>query len=148
MNRILEYLEKYDESLTVAQLKEAIQIAKAVEDQKEIDNLNQIKQEFANTYLKVIDEEHMFGRTLNIYHIKEIVRTERCTDWSLVYYAKGNKISFSEREAYSRAFKPNTTHDSFSEEELRAMTKITEQEYDEYVHHYSRIKTMLSEIVK
>jgi hypothetical protein len=148
MSRILEYLEKYDENLTVAQLKEAIQIAKDVEDQKEIDNLNQIKQEFANTYLKVIDEEHMFGKTLNIYHIKEIVRTERCTDWSLVYYAKGNKISFSEREAYSRAFKPNTTHDSFSEEELRAMTKITEQEYNEYVHQYSRIKTMLSEIVK
>ena len=148
MSRILEYLEKYDESLTVAQLKEAIQIAKAVEDQKEIDDLNQIKQEFANTYLKFLDKEHVFGKTLNIYHIKEIVRTERCADWSLVYYAKGSKISFSEREAYSRAFKPNTTHDSFSEEELRAMTKITEQEYNEYVHQYSRIKTMLSEIVK
>jgi len=147
MSRILEYLEKYDENLTVAQLKEAIQIAKAVETQKEKDDLNQLKEEFANTYLKVIDKEHMFGKTLNVYHIKEIVRTERCSDWSLVYYAKGSKISFSEREAYSRAFKPNTTQDSFSKEELREMTKITKQEYDEYVHQYSTIKTMLTDIV-
>ena len=148
MSRILEVIAKYDESLTIAELKKAIEADKRIADQKEIDDLNQIKEEFSNTYLKVIDEERMFGKTLNVYHIKEIVRTERCSDWSLVYYAKGSKISFSEREAYSRAFKPNTTHDSFSEEDLRAMTKITEQEYDEYVHQYSRIKTMLTEIVK
>jgi hypothetical protein len=147
MSRILDFIAKYDENLTIAQLKKAIEADKVIADQKEIDDLNQIKEEFANTYLKVIDEERMFGKTLNVYHIKEIVRTERCSDWSLVYYAKGSKISFSEREAYSRAFKPNTTHDSFSKEELREMTKITKQEYDEYVHQYSTIKTMLTDIV-
>jgi hypothetical protein len=147
MSRILDLIAKYDENLTIAQLKKAIESDKRIADQKEIDDLNQIKEEFANTYLKFLDEERMFGKTLNIYHIKEIVRTERCSDWSLVYYAKGSKISFSEREAYSRAFKPNTTHDSFSKEELREMTKITEQEYDEYVHQYSTIKTMLTDIV-
>jgi hypothetical protein len=147
MSRILEIIAKYDENLTIAQLKQAIELDKRIADQKEIDDLNQLKEEFANTYLKIIDEENMFGKTLNVYHIKEIVRTERCTDWSLVYYVKGSKISFSEREAYSRAFKPNTTHDSFSEEELKEMTKITEQEYDEYMHQYSRIKTMLTEII-
>jgi len=82
MSRILEYLEKYDENLTIAKLKEAIQVAKAVEDQKEKDDLNQLKQEFANTYLKIVDEEHMFGKTLNVYHIEKITRTERTTDWS------------------------------------------------------------------
>ena len=147
MSRILDYIAKYDENLTIAQLKQAIELDKRIADQKEIDDVNQIKQEFANTYLKVIDEERMFGKTLNVYHIKEIVRTERCSDWSLIYYAKGSKISFSEREAYSRAFKPNTTHDSFSKEELREMTKITKQEYDEYIHQYSTIKTMLTNIV-
>lgn len=147
MSRILDYIAKYDENLTIAQLKKAIEVDKRIADQKEIDDFNEIKQEFANTYLKGIDAERVFGKTLNVYHIKEIVRTERCSDWSLVYYAKGNKISFSEREAYSRVFKPNITHDSFSEEELREMTKITEQEYDEYMHQYSRIKTMLTEIV-
>lgn len=147
MSRILDFIAKYDENLTIAQLKKAIEADKRIADQKEIDDLNQIKEEFANTYLKVIDEERMFGKTLNVYHIKEIVRTERCSDWSLVYYAKGSKISFSEREAYSRVFKPNTTHDSFSKEELREMTKITKEEYNEYTNQYSAIKTMLTNIV-
>jgi len=148
MSRLLDFIAKYDENLTIAELKKAIESDKRIAEEKEIDNLNQIKQEFANTYLKFLDEGYVLGKTLNIYHIKEIVRTERCTDWSLVYYAKGSKTSFSEREAYSRAFKPNTTHDSFSEEELKEMTKITKQEYDEYVHQHATIKTMLSEIVK
>lgn len=147
MSRILDYISKYDENLTIAQLKKAIESDKRIADQKEIDDFNEIKQEFANTYLKFLDEEYVLGKTLKIYHIKEIVRTERCTDWSLVYYARGSKTSFSEREAYSRVFKPNTTYDSFSEEELREMTKITKQEYDEYMHQYSTIKTMLTEIV-
>ena len=132
---------------SIAQLKKAIEADKRIADQKEIDDFNEIKQEFANTYLKGIDAERMFGKTLNVYHIKEIVRTERCSDWSLVYHAKGSKISFSERDLFCRAFKPNTTHDSFSKEELREMTKITKQEYDEYMHQYSTIKTMLTEIV-
>ena len=147
MSRILEYLEKYDENLTIAKLKEAIQVAKAVEDQKKKDDLNQLKQEFANTYLKIIDEEHMFGKTLNVYHIKDITRTERCTDWSLVYYAKGSKLSFSERDIFYRTFKPNTTYDSFSKDDLKEMTKITKEEYDEYMKQYSVITAMLTEIV-
>jgi hypothetical protein len=147
MSRILEYLEKYDENLTIAKLKEAIQVAKAVEDQKEKDDLNQLKQEFANTYLKIVDEEHMFGKTLNVYHIEKITRTERTTDWSLYYHVKGTKISFSEGDAYCRTLNPKKDSFGFSEEELKEMTKITEQEYDEYMHQYSRIKTMLTEIV-
>lgn len=147
MNRILEYLEKYDENLTIAKLKEAIQVAKAVEDQKEKDDLNQIKQEFANTYLKIVDEEHMFGKTLNVYHIEKITRTERSTDWSLYYHVKGTKVSFSERDTYCRTLNPKKDSFGFSEEELKEMTKITKQEYDEYMHQYSTIKTMLTNIV-
>lgn len=147
MSRILEAIAKYDENLTIAQLREAIENERRIEDQKELADLNQMKEEFANTYLKVLDKESIFGKTLNVYHIEKIVRTERCSDWSLIYHVKGYKLSFSEREAYGRAFKPKTTYDSFSKEELREMTKITQEEYDEYIHQYSRIKTMLTEIV-
>jgi hypothetical protein len=147
MSRILDFIAKYDEKLTIAQLREAIESDKRTADQKEINDLNEIKQEFANTYLKLIDEDSLFGKTLNVYHIEGIIRSARCTDWSLVYYIKGSKISFSERETYARAIKPKTNFDSFSKEELKEMTKITKQEYDEYVNQYSVIKSMLTEIV-
>jgi hypothetical protein len=148
MNRILNLIAKYDENLTIAQFKKAIEADKRIADQKEIDDLNQLKEEFANTYLKIIDEEHMFGKTLNVYHIEKITRTERSTDWSLYYHVKGTKVSFSERDTYCRALNSKKDSFGFSEEELREMTKITEQEYDEYVHQYATIKTMLTEIVK
>lgn len=147
MSRILEAIAKYDENLTIAQLKKAIEANKRIADQKEIDDLNQIKEEFANTYLKIIDSESMFGKTLNIYHIEKIVRTERCSDWSLYYYVKGSKLSFSERDTYCRTLNPKKDRFGFSKEELREMTKITKQEYDEYMHQYSTIKTMLTEII-
>ena len=147
MSRILDYIAKYDENLTIAQFKKAIESEKRIADQKEVDDLNQLKEEFANTYLKIIDEEHLFGKTLNVYHIEKIARTERCTDWSLYYHVKGNKISFSERDTYCRTLNPKKDTFGFSEQELKEMTKITEQEYDEYMHQCSRIKTMLTEII-
>ena len=147
MSRILEIIAKYDQNLTIAQLREAIENDRRIAEQKEVDDFNQIKKEFANTYLKVIDKEHMFGKTLNVYHIEKITRTERSTDWSLYYHVKGTKISFSERDAYCRTLNPKKDNFGFSEEELKEMTKITEQEYEEYIHQYSRIKTMLTEII-
>jgi hypothetical protein len=147
MSRILEIIAKYDQNLTIAQLREAIENDRRIAEQKEVDDFNQIKKEFANTYLKVIDKERLFGKTLNVYHIKEVTRTERCTDWSLVYYVKGSKLSFSERDIFYRTFKPDTTHDSFSKDDLKEMTKITKEEYDEYMKQYSVITAMLTEIV-
>ena len=147
MSRILEVIAKYDENLTIAELKKAIESDKRIADQKEIDDLNQLKQEFANTYLKIVDEEHIFGKTLNIYHIKEITSTERCTDWSLVYHVKGTKLSFSERDSYCRTLNPNKDRFGFSEEELKEMIKITKDEYKEYMNQHSVIKSMLTNII-
>ena len=147
MSRILEVIAKYDENLTIAQLKKAIESDKRIADQKEIDDLNQLKQEFANTYLKIVDEEHIFGKTLNIYHIKEITSTERCTDWSLVYHVKGTKLSFSERDSYCRTLNPNKDRFGFSEEELKEMIKITKDEFKEYMNQHSVIKSMLTNII-
>jgi hypothetical protein len=147
MSRILEVIAKYDENLTIAQLKKAIESDKRIADQKEIDDLNQLKQEFANTYLKIVDEEHIFGKTLNIYHIKEITSTERCTDWSLIYHVKGTKLSFSERDSYCRTLNPNKDRLGFYEEELKEMIKITKDEFKEYMNKHSVIKSMLTEIL-
>ena len=108
---------------------------------------NQLKQEFANTYLKIVDEEHIFGKTLNIYHIKEITSTERCTDWSLIYHVKGTKLVFSERDSYCRTLNPNKDRLGFYEEELKEMIKITKDEFKEYMNKHSVIKSMLTEIL-
>ena len=97
MSRILKYISKYDETLTIAQLKKAIELEQISAKQKETEKINTIKNDFSNTYLKELDEHSLFGKTLNIYCLKDYVRSERTTDWNLVYYFEGAKISFSKR---------------------------------------------------
>lgn len=97
MSRILEYIAKYDESLTIAQLKKSIELEQLSALKRETEEVNNIIVNFTDVYLKEIDEDSIFGKTLNVYYLKDYVRSERCEDWSLTYYFDGTKISFSKK---------------------------------------------------
>ena len=147
MSRILDYIAKYDENLTVAQLREAVELEQKSAKQKETEEINTIKNDFSNTYLKELDEHSLFGKTLNIYCLKDYVRSERTTDWNLVYYFEGTKISFSKRDIHKGDFNPNSCSNSFSEEDLRNMDVITLEEYNAYNNHYSYISSKLNDLI-
>ena len=148
MSRILKYISKYDETLTIAQLKKAIGLEQISAKQKETEKINTIKNDFSNTYLKELYEHSLFGKTLNIYCLKDYVRSERTTDWNLVYYFEGAKISFSKREIHKGDFNPNSCSNSFNKEELRQMTVITKEEYDKYNWHYNEISKKLDDLIR
>ena len=148
MSRILDYIAKYDETLTIAQLKKAIELEQIEAKQKETEEINIVKEDFSNTYLKVIDENNIFGKTLNIYNLKNYVRSERDTDWNLNYYFEGTKISFSSGRTNKRNFNPERCGDSFGEKELRQMTVITKEEYDKYNWHYNEISKKLDDLIR
>ena len=148
MSRILDYIAKYDETLTIAQLKKAIELEQIEAKQKETEEINIVKEDFSNTYLKVIDENNIFGKTLNIYNLKNYVRSERDTDWNLNYYFEGSKLDFSERNLGRRDFNPKRCGDSFGGKELRQMTVITKEEYDKYNWHYNEISKKLDDLIR
>jgi hypothetical protein len=52
MSRILDYIAKYDENLTIAQLKQAIELERATEKEKEKEEIARVKKTFYNIYLK------------------------------------------------------------------------------------------------
>lgn len=147
MSRVLEYIAKYDETLTVAQLKEVIKLEQISAKQKETEEINTVKEDFTDIYLKEVDEHSLFGKTLNIYHLKNYVRSERTTDWNLIYYFEGNKVSFSKRDINNREFNPDRCGDSFGEQDLRQMKVITEVEYNKYKWHYTEISKKLSDLI-
>ena len=147
MSKILDYISKYSENLTIAQLKEAIELEQISAKQKEIEEINTIKQDFSNIYLKELDTTDIFGKTLNIYYLKDYVRSERTTDWNLVYNFEGSKISFSERFINKRDFNPKDCNNSFSEEDLRGMTVITLEEYNQYNWQYNEISKKLNDLI-
>ena len=148
MRRILDYIAKYDETLTIAQLRNAIKEEENRTKQKETEEINSVIEDFSNTYLKVIDEHTLFGKTLNIYSLKNYIRSERTTDWDLIYYFESSKIAFSKRGISKRDFNPERCVDSFDEKELRKMTIITKEEYDKYKWHYNEISKKLTDLIR
>lgn len=144
MSRLLKMLEEFDDNVTVGQAISKLKQDEISAKQKETEEIDKVKEDFSNTYLKELDEHSLFGRTLNIYHLKDYVRSERTTDWSLIYYFEGSKISFSKGDIHRGDFCSN----SFSEEDLRDMTKITKEEFEEYyVKNYCEIEDKLNNIV-
>ena len=148
MSRILDYISKYDENLTIAQLKQAIELDKATEKEKEKEEITRVKKTFYNTYLKQTEDCRVFGKTLNVYHIVEIADSGRSEDWSIFYHVAGTKIAFSEGDIRHRRFNPERVDDTFSEKELSSMTQITKEEFNSYEKQYIEISTILNSLLQ
>jgi hypothetical protein len=146
--RIIEQLSKYDENLTLNKVKALILEEQQKENQKEENEFQEIKNKFNNTYLKIINNDGLFGKTVEIYQIEEIIRRERTTDWTFVYYFKGNKISFSKQNINFINIKGNKTHWSFSKEELEKAENIIELEYNLYLKQYQKLEDELKNILE
>lgn len=147
MSRILDYIAKYDENLTIAQLKKAIELEQVEVKEREIENTSCIKLDFTDVYLKEVDDDSLFGIKLNIYHLKNYIRNEKTIDYTLVYYFDGNVISFSGKDFNYRIFDGSRSYDSFSEKDLRQMQFITKEEYDKYGWEYEQIIKKLQHLI-
>ena len=145
MNIKLDFLSKYDENLTIAQLKQAVIEEDRKSAEKEQQEIQEVKDGFQKRYFKYLDEDSIFGgRELNIFEFKTLKSFEKSVDWEFIYYFNGNKISFSDRELYLI----NASHLPFTAEKLKKMTEITKEEYNQYLWNYNRITTELKNIVR
>jgi hypothetical protein len=148
MSILLKDLANYNENLTIAQLKKAIELERATEKEKEKEEINRVKKTFYNIYLKETTDCTIFGKTLNIYHIIEITDSGRCEDWSLFYHAIGTKIAFTKSDIRHMRLNPERVDYSFSEKELTSMTQITKEEFNSYEKQYIEISTILNSLIE
>ena len=144
MSRKLDFLAKYDENLTIAQLKQAVMEEDKKSAEKEQEEIQEVKDDFQGSYFKYLDEQPLFGDVeLVIFKFDTLKSFERSVDWDFIYYFNGNKISFSDRELYSI----DVFHLPFSAEKLRKMTEITKEEYQEYLNKYNNLTKELKTII-
>ena len=144
MSRKLDFLAKYDENLTIAQLKQAVVEEEKKSAEKEQNEIQEVKDDFQGSYFKYLEEQPLFGDIeLTVFEFNTLKSFERSTDWDFIYYFNGNKISFSDRELYSI----DASHLPFSAEELKKMTKITKEEYQKYLWNYNRITKELKNVI-
>lgn len=147
MSRILEYISKYDENLTIAQFKEAIELEQISAKQIETEEIDTVKKEFKDVYLKRVYDCDLFGKTLEVYHIEEITDSTKCTDYSLAYFVRGTKIAFSPQDINFRKLKEKNTSDTFSGEELISMQKIFKEDFHSYLQKFNEISNELINLV-
>lgn len=148
MSRLLDKLKEYDESYTVADLIKELEKDENSAKEKEAQEIEKVKSEFENTYLKYLDKKSLYGIELIIVELKSFVRKERTTDWSLTYYFEGSEMSFSKRSFYCNTFNPKNCSNSFSAEKLRGMEKITKEEYEKYRTAYLNLEADLIHLIQ
>jgi hypothetical protein len=148
MSRLLKMLEQFDDNITVGHVKRIIKSDIKEKDLEEEYSFDRVKEKYNNSYLKIIDADALFGRTLNVYHIEEITAKEKSTDWELYYRVRGKKLEFTEREVFELTMNGTDIHYSFSEMQLKEMTKISEKDFKDYVFECDRIKSKLAKIIE
>jgi hypothetical protein len=148
MRRILDYIAKYDENLTVAQLKQVIKADQISAKQSETEEIERVKKDFKDVYLKRVDNCDLFGDTLEIYHIKEITDTNKTTDYTLIYHINAEKLSFTYKGVNFQHIKGDNVYHTFSEKDLRGMLVIDKEEFEKYNFKYNEISKILTNLVK
>lgn len=148
MSRLIQHLEKYDKTLTVQELIEKLQFKQDQIKQKEQDVIDSYRTKYKESYLKEIDEDSIFGKTLNVYYIMRLEGTGKNEDWETFYHISGNKLSFSPRDINFRGIDPQRVDNTFTGKELDSMQVITKEEYKQYELKYYQITKELKNIIK
>jgi hypothetical protein len=145
--RVLKFLQEQDAQLTVGELVQKIKADQAKAELKDQDKINSYRTKYKESYLKKIDEDSIFGKTINIYYIMRLEGTGKNTDWKTFYHVSGNKISFSSQNINFRGLDPQRVDDSFTAEKLDSMQVITKDEYLKYHEQYFQIQESLNKII-
>lgn len=148
MSKLLKMLEQFDDNVTVGQVIKKIREDRKEKDLEEEYIFDALKEEYNDSYLKVVEEGGLFGRTLSVYHIEEIISKERTTDWELYYTARVKRLQFTSTEVFDANMDGDDVYFSFSEVDLRAMTKITEEDFEDYIFKCNEIKGKLAKIIE
>jgi len=148
--QILSYINKLNDvsidNLTVAELKEQFKTDIDIYDKKVSDAEELVKNEFKDVYLKKYSDKSIFGKELEVFHVKSIEYECYDTDYVKNYKIDGTRISFNGINTNIRELSANAS-DLMSEKELRACIVITKEHYDAYMDSCIEIKNMFEKIV-
>jgi hypothetical protein len=148
MSRLIQHLEKYDKDLTVQELIEKLESEQDQIKQEEQARFDSYRTKYKESYLKEIDEDSIFGKTLNVYYIMRLEGTGKNTDWETFYHISGNKLSFSPKDINFRGLNPQRVQDTFTEKQLDSMLVITKEEYKNYESKYYKITNELKNLIE
>ena len=143
---ILEQLNNYDENLTLLQIKNIINNEKEEKERAEGRKLEEIRKKFNNSYIKIEKICDTYGKSINIYHIKDITDMGERTYYKNNFFWRGNKIFFSKNIFNFIKVKENLTHFILSESDLINGEIIDQSDYNLYLKKYKKLNKILKNI--
>ena len=147
--RIIEMLSDAPEDIKAMTVSELLEVcAKEVaEAKKEEDEANEkVCSEFKDSYIKIIDEESIFGVETKYIHIKTIEPGSMTTEWKRCYNVSGTKIRFSDNDYGIRELESVRCSDSMMAEELNSAERITEEDFKEARYQLEVIEGVIKKI--
>lgn len=147
-NRLLQLLVKHDQDITLGELLQKLENEQGKLEQEKLDRINSYRTKYKDCYFKEIEEDSIFGKTLNVYYIMRLENTGLTEEYKTFYHVSGNKVSFSPGDLNFRGIDPQRVDSAFTEEQLDSMQNITKEEYEAYVEKYYKIIKELKEILK
>jgi len=148
MIRLLKILEEYDKDLTICELVSKLKTEQIEKEQNKLDTINLYRNKYKNVYLREVDEDSIFGRTVNVYYIMRLEGTGMNDRWETFYHVSGNILSFSRRDINFRGLDPQRVDNTFTGKELDRMDIITKKEYNKYLKKYNKIVEELKSIIE
>lgn len=140
--RILNILEKYDPTMSVAELMEKIKNDEAEKEAAIIAEDNAIFKKYKGAYLKRFHTSPFWGKTFEVIHIERIEFETYTTEWNRLYEVKGTMLSFSR----TNIGKQNDCG-KFLLQDFESFEKIERSEFNIWKERWNAIQKTLADII-
>jgi hypothetical protein len=142
----LANLKTMKPDMTIGELVDSIEKKNKEQEEKNVIIRKTVIDHYTGKYIKIHEENGIFGESLEIYKIDSIKSVGYDTDYNELYGITGTKISFSKRDLAKYEIKGDCGN-SFSYKDLQQSTLIQYEHYVEYLDEYNKITTTLKNLI-
>jgi hypothetical protein len=115
-------------------------------DKDTIERENKVILDFTDVYLLGIEDNNVFGKEVELIHIKTLKVESYTEGWERTYLLSGSRINFHKGGFYGRDF-DTSVYSMYTEKDLRNCIKITKEEFESYVEKFNKLTSIVDSIL-
>jgi len=149
-NGVLNLLKNAPEDIRALNVGELIDKAQKWSDdeqKKEEEECNKVCNEFEDSYIKIVDEDGLFGMPETKYiHINKLIKGSMTTEWERTFNISGIQIRFSEHDYGLRELDIESCRDSMTAKDMQAAERISESDFEEARYQLEIIEGVIKKV--
>jgi hypothetical protein len=149
-NRIFEILKHLDDDFKNLSVNELLKLTEREIEKEKEEKVNKEKfviNTYKSTFLKIQEKHELFGESIKVIKIKNIIPYSFDTEYDRLYKIVGEEISFNKINIFKRNLNEKT-NTSLSYSQLKKYDIITKEEYFIFLKKYKELESSIEEIFK